>query len=157
MAAVKDNSSYKHRNWVRVFIQIDYGSRQLCHDVLYKKEKWSTDGVQFFRRLEPEQSRICQFNIEHQILCPSSGFTDHCDVDLTLFSRVIEVIFGSKYESLLKDVNNLRNQECHRGNKELPDTDFDTIWKCTADILQNHSFDLSLVDDLKDGDLFLDQ
>ena len=66
----------------------------------------------------------------------------------------MEVIFGIKYESLVKDSRNLRNQGSRRGNKELPDTDFDNPWKCTAGILQKHNFDLSLVDDLKEGDPF---
>ena len=52
---------------------------------------------------------------------------------------------------------NWRNQECHGGSKEVPGTDFDTIWKCTADILQNHHFDLAAVEDLKVGDIFSGQ
>ena len=155
MASAKDNLIQDYRNWVSIFI--DYDGRQLCLDVLFKKKNWPTDEVHFYKRLEPERSRIYLFNNEHQILCPSSGFTDHCDFDLNLFTRVIELICGSKYQSLGKNLRNLRNQECHRGNIELPDTDFNTILKCTVAILQKHGFELSLVEGLKDGDSFSDQ
>ena len=114
MASVKDSLIQDYRNWVWIFV--DYGGRQLCLDVLFKKKKWPSDEVHLYKRLEPERSRICQFNNEHQILCPYSGFTDHCDFDLTFFMRVIELIFGSTCQSLGKDLRNLRNQECRRGN-----------------------------------------
>ena len=156
MASAKDNFSQEYRNWVRLFILIDHGGRQLCHDVLFKKENWPTDGVQLYQKLQPLQSKICQFKNQRQVISPPSGFVDHNDFDLTLFTKIIEVTFGKKYESLVKDVRNARNQESHRGNKELSDTDFDKLWRDTADMLENHGFDLSLVDGLKDGDPFSD-
>ena len=157
MTAAKGNSSKEYRNCVQDFIVIDYSARKLCSNVLFKKEMWPTDGVELYRRQESEQSRICQLNNEYQILCLSGGFIDHHDFDVTFFTRVIEIIFGSKYQSLLKDLRNSRNQECHKSNKELPNTELEAFWKCTADILQNHGFNLSLGDEFKDYDLFLDQ
>lgn len=157
MASVKDNSSEEYRIWVQAFILIDYGSRQRWCDGLFKKQTWSTDGVELYRKFELGKSIICQCNNNHQIFCPSIGFTGHCDFDLTLLTRVIKVIFGIISQSLVKDLINWRNQECHGGSKEVPGTDFDTIWKCTADILQNHHFDLAAVEDLKVGDIFSGQ
>ena len=61
MAVAKNSLSQKYINWVWAFILIDYGDRQLCGDVLCKKEKWQTDLVQLYKRLETEQSRICRF------------------------------------------------------------------------------------------------
>ena len=147
MATAKDNVNKEYRNWVRLFMLIDYSGRKPCSDVLFKKGKRPTYGVQFFRRPECEQLRICQFTDEHQIF---SRFRNHHDFHLGLFMRIIEIIFGSKYESLVKVLRTLSN----RDNKELSDTDFGTLWKCSGDILQNQGFDLSLVDDLKDCDLF---
>lgn len=39
MAAAKDNLSQDYRNWFQVFILIDFGGRQLCRDLLFKKKK----------------------------------------------------------------------------------------------------------------------
>ena len=64
-----------------------------------KKENWSTDGVQLYERLESQQSRIYRFKNQCQVLCPSSVITNYNDFGQTLFTRIIEVIFGSKYES----------------------------------------------------------
>ena len=103
--------------------------------------------MEFYKRLEPEQPRLCWFKNQRQVLCPSSEITNHSDFYLTLLTGIIEVIFGSKYESLVKDMRNLRNEECHRSNKELPDISIDNLWKYSAKMLEKYSLDLSLVDD----------
>ena len=87
---------------------------------LFKKENRSTDGVHMYKRLEPEQLRICWLKNQRQIFCPSSGITNHNDFDMALFTRITEVICQSECESIMKDMRNLRNEECHRSNKEFP-------------------------------------
>ena len=59
MAAVIENGIQEYRNWVRVFVLIDYNGGKLCLDVLFIKGNWPIDGVNLHRRLEPEHSRIC--------------------------------------------------------------------------------------------------
>ena len=89
----------KNSFWVFIFILIDYSDRQASRDAPFKKENWLTDGVQLYKILESEQSRICRFKNQRQFLCPSSGISNYIDFDLTLFTRIIEAIFGSKYKS----------------------------------------------------------
>ena len=110
------------------------------------------NGVQLHKSVEPEQVRMCWFEDQRQVLCLSSEVANYNFFCLIFFTRIIEVIFRSKYESLVKDMRNLRNEECHRSNKEVPNTDFVNLWKCTADMLEKCSLDFSLVDDLKDCD-----
>ena len=153
MAVSKDNLIQESRYYVQVFILIGYGGGDRCLDVLLNKGNRSRDGGQLYKRLKPEQSRICWFNNQHQVLCQPSGIANHKYFDLTFFTRIIEVIFKIKYGLLVNNMRNLRSQECHRSNKEVPNTDFDNLWKLTA-MLENCIFDLSLVDDLKDGDPF---
>ena len=117
-----------------------------------QKENLPSDGVQLHKRVEPEQARICWFEDQRQVLCLSSEVANYNFFYLIFFTRIIEVIFRSKYESLVKDMRNLRNVECHRSNKEVPNTDFVNVWKCTADMLEKCSLDVSLVNDLKDCD-----
>ena len=106
MASAKSNLSQEYRNRVRVFVLIDYLDRQLCRDALFNKENCPSDIVEFYKKLETEQSRICRFKSQRQILCPSSEITDYNDFQLTLFTGIIEVIFGSKFISQVKDVRN---------------------------------------------------
>ena len=153
MAVSKDNLIQESRDYVRVFILIGYGGGNRYLDLLLKKGNRSSDGVQLYKRLKPEQSRICWFNNQHQVLSQPSGIANYKDFDLTFFTRIIEVIFESKYGLLVNNIRNLRNQECHRSNEEVPNTDFGNLWKLTA-MLEKCIFDLSLVDDLKDGDPF---
>ena len=156
MAAAKDELS-QYKNWVRIFLLIDYGGREVCDNVLFNKENWPTDGAELFKRLKPLQSKICKYPDQREILCPSSGKTDHNKFDVTLFTRIIEVLFGSTYQSLVKDLRDARNNECHRGNKELSDTDFNQLWQRITKMLENYGFDVRSVDNLKAGDPFLDQ
>ena len=107
MAAVIENVIQEYRNWVQVFVLIDYNGGKLCLDVLFKKGNWPIDGVNLHKRLEPEHSRICCLENQCQVLCPSSGIADH-DFNLTFFTRIIDVIFGGKYESLVKDMRKIR-------------------------------------------------
>ena len=153
MAVSKDNLIQESRYYVQVFILIGYGGGDRCLDVLLNKGNRSRDGGQLYKRLKPEQSRICWFNNQHQVLCQPSGIANHKYFDLTFFTRITEVIFKIKYGLLVNNMRNLRSQECHRSNKEVSNTDFDNLWKLTA-MLENCIFDLSLVDDLKDGDPF---
>ena len=138
MAAAKANLIQEYRNWIWVFILLDYDGGERCLHVFFKKENWPSDGVQLHKRLKPEQSRICSFKNQCQVFCPSRGIANHNDFNLTLFMRIIEVIFGSKYKSLVNDMRNLRNEECYRSNKEIPDTDFDNLWKCTAYMFEKY-------------------
>lgn len=57
----------------------------------------------------------------------------------------------------MKDLRQARNSECHRGNKELPNTDFNQLWQHVTKMLETYGFDVTLVTHLKAGDPFMDQ
>ena len=156
MATAKDELS-QYKNWIRIFLLIDYGGREVCCNVFFTKENWPTDGAELFKRLKPLQKKICKFPDQQEILCPASGTTDHKKFDLTLFTRIIEVLFGSTYKTLVKDLRDARNNECHRGNKELSDTDFNQLLQRLTKMLEKYGFDVTSINQLKAGDPFLDQ
>ena len=98
MAAAKNSLSQEYRNWVWVFVPVDYVGRKVCPDVLFKSKDWLTAGMQLCKRLEPEQSRMCLFKNQRKILCPSIGINYNAFY-MTLFTRILEVIFGGDNES----------------------------------------------------------
>ena len=157
--AVAEGKLSQYKNWVRVFLLIDYGGKEVCCDVLFNKENWPTDGMELYKKLKPKQPKICQYKDQNEVLCPSSGTTDHNKFDLTLFTSIIDIFFGRKYQSLVKDLRDARNTECHRGNKKelYSDTAFNQRWKFITDMLGRYGFDIKSVDDLKAGDPFLDE
>ena len=156
MATEKDMSS-EYKNWNRLFQLIDHGGKNICYNVLFKKEKWPTDGKKLYQKLQPHLSKICKFKKQRKILGPSNRSTDYKKFDLTLFTRIIEVMFGSKYKLLVKDLRDARNKECHRGDKTLSNPDFNQLWKRAEDMLQKHGFDVTSVKDLRTCDSSLDQ
>ena len=157
MAASKDNFNHKYINGLRLFILSDIGCKEVCHDVLFNREQWPKDGVKLYNILEPQKSNICQYRNQYKFLCPSDRYTDYTKFDATLLLSIIQVMFGNKYDQLVKDLRCVRNKEYHRGDRDLSDTEFNKLWKSIGNILLRHGFDLTVVDGLETGDPFLDQ
>ena len=68
-----------------------------------QKENLPSNRVQLHKRVEPEQARICWFEDQREVLCPSSEVANYNFFYLIFFTRIIKVLFRSKYESLVKD------------------------------------------------------
>ena len=137
---------------------VDVGGVYLCKEVLFKKELWPTDGRDLYKHMEPLRSRT-PYLIQKEFVCPPSGVTDIEKFDLTLLTKIIELAFGSKYASLMKDLRSMRNSLAHRGNKKLSKVEFDENWKISANVLEKYGFDLTLVDELRleDNVIFITQ
>ena len=157
MAAAKDNLCQEYEKWFRLTTLIDFAGRYLCHDVLFKREKLPIDGALLYTELEGLKSKICRYPDQIEIVFPSSKITDHNKFDLTLLTSIIQSKFGDKYKTLVGDLRVARNKEFHRGNKTLSDTEFDDLWNETTVMLENHGFDMKLVNDLKTSDPFSNQ
>ena len=151
MAVAMDSLSEEYENWLRLTILVDFSGRNLCHNVLFAQEKLPTDGKLLYKELE---NLSCPFTDQRKIMCPSNGITNCDNFDVTLYTRIIKGKFGNKYDSLVNDLRNARNKLFHTGKKEIPDKEFNKLWKDTTDILQKHNFDLALVDGLKTSDIF---
>ena len=142
------NLCQEYEKWFRLTTLIDFAGRHLCYDVLFRRERMPTDGALLYTELEGLKSKI-QYPDQREIVLPSSRITDHNKFDLTLFTSIIEKKFGDTYKTLVHDLRRARNKEFHRGNKKLSDTEFDNLWNETTNMLENHGFDMNLVDDLK--------
>ena len=156
MAAANDNLCQEYEKWFRLTTLIDFAGRHICYDVLFKIEKLPTDGALLYTELEGLKSKI-RFHDQREIVLPSNKITDHNKFDLTLFTSIIENKFRDKYKTLVQDLRSARNKEFHRGNKKLSDTEFDNLWNETTNMLENHGFDMKLVDDLKTSNPFSHQ
>ena len=151
MATAKDISQ-EYENWSCLTTLVDYAGRSLCRDVLFKQESLPEDEVELFKELEPLKSRICRFPDQEEILCPSSGKTDHRKFDVTLFTSIITVKYGNKHKLLADDLRNARNKLFHKGEKSISDFHFNQLWKDTSQMLVKHGFDPILVGELKEND-----
>ena len=156
MAKAKDISQ-EYENWLRFMTLVDFAGRSLCRDVLFNQENLPEDEVQLFNQLKPLESKICPFKDQREILCPSSGKTDHRKFDVTLFTNIIKVLFKDKYKSLVDDLKSARNKESHRGDKSLSENDFNQLWNDTSKMLVSHGFESKLVDEVKECDFFSHQ
>ena len=121
--------------------------------MLHTKEHLPTDGAKLYKELEGLKSKICRYEEQKKILCPSNGITDENKLDLTLYTSIIDKKIPKKYDSLVSDLRKSRNTEFHRGNKNLSDLEFNQLWNDATQMLQKHGFDLELVGNLRACDL----
>ena len=156
MATANDNISKEYENWLRLMTLIHFGGKHLCCDVLFTREKLPTDGTLLFKELEHLKPKM-HFEDQKEVLCPSTGSTDYNEFDLTLFTSVIEKLYGDKYKALVKDLRDARNSQFHKGNTMLSDKEFKQLWYETTHMLHRHDLDLQLVVDLENCDLFSNQ
>lgn len=147
MADAKDKLSEKHEKWLRLIILVDFAARKLCEDVLFNKEKLPTDGVKLCCELKPIQSKICHFEEQFKVLCPSNGISDYTKFDLILLTRIVHKKSGTKYKSLAHDLREVLKELFHRDNKEVSEKEFGRLWDDTILMLKIHGFNPKLVGD----------
>ena len=92
-----DNLCKAYSNWLCIAVLNDFAGRQLCHDVLFRKEKLPKDGTLLYKKLEylkPE----CLYDEQRKKLFHSNGITDYTTFDMTLLARIIESKYENKYK-----------------------------------------------------------
>ena len=143
---------YEHNEkWLRLVTLIDYAGLKLCKDVLHKKEGLPDDGAQLFQKLKPYENKM-QYKSQKEILCPSNGITDESKFDITLYTKLIEVMFKPKYNLLIQSLRDNRNDLCHMANKDISESEFEKKWKHLCEMLKKHDFTEN-VEDLKNSNL----
>ena len=138
--------------WLRLVTLNNYAGTILCKDVLHTKEGLPVDGAQLYQKLLVYKDQM-KFNDQKEILCPSNGITDESKFDVTLYTSLIDVMFKSKYNRLIKDLRNNRNHIYHMANKDISESDFEKEWNNACAMLQGHGF-AEMVKDLKNCNLF---
>ena len=138
--------------WLRLVTLNNYAGTILCKDVLHTKEGLPVDGAQLYQKLLVYKDQM-KFNDQKDILCPSNGITDESKFDVTLYTSLIDGMFKSKYNRLIKDLRNNRNHIYHMANKDISESDFEKEWNNACAMLQGHGF-AEMVEDLKNCNLF---
>ena len=140
-----------NERWLRLVTLIDYAGLKLCKDVLHRKEGLPDDGAQLYCRLKDFKNKM-QFKSQKEILSPTNGIIDESKFDITLYTKLIEVMFKPKYDLLIKDLRENRNVLCHMANKDISESEFEKKWKHVCEILERHDF-TKKVENLKNSNL----
>ena len=140
-----------NERWLRLVTLIDYAGLKLCKDVLHRKEGLPDDGAQLYCRLKDFKNKM-QFKSQKEILSPTNGIIDESKFDITLYTKLIEVMFKPKYDLLIKDLRENRNVLCHMANKDISESEFEKKWKHVCEILERHDF-TEKVENLKNSNL----
>ena len=140
-----------NERWLCLVTLIDYAGLKLCKDVLHRKEGLPDDGAQLYCRLKDFKNKM-QFKSQNEILSPTNGIIDESKFDITLYTKLIEVMFKPKYDLLIKDLRENRNVLCHMANKDISESEFEKKWKHVCEILERHDF-TEKVENLKNSNL----
>ena len=140
-----------NERWLRLVTLTDYAGLKLCKDVLHRKEGLPDDGAQLYCRLKDFKNKM-QFKSQKEILSPTNGIIDESKLDITLYTKLIEVMFKPKYDLLIKDLRENRNVLCHMANKDISESEFEKKWKHVCEILERHDF-TEKVENLKNSNL----
>ena len=157
MTSARDKLTQEYENWLRLVVLVDYAGRQICRHVVFHREKLPSDGKKLCVKLKPLVSKRHYHQDQRELLCPSSGKADHNKFDLTLWTGIIQDLFGDKYKSFRDDLRKARNNLFHLGNKELSDHEFKQLWESNIQMLDHYGFNTKLVGDLETCNIFRHQ
>ena len=142
-----------YENWLRVVVLINYAGKRLCYDILHVKEHLPCDGGELYCKLEPYKNNM-HFQMIAEILYPSNKVIDENKFDLLVYAILIYCMFGDKYENLLHDVGNMRNEVFHMQDESICKANFEQLWNDACKMLHKHDFNMELLKILKTCDLF---
>ena len=145
-----------YENWLRLIACIDFAGKSLCHEILHKKEKLPSDGAQLYTKLEIYKSEM-HYQIYEEILCPPSKIIDENKFNLLIYTAVIHLMIGDKYDELIYDVRDMRNKIFHMKDVSCCTTNFEQLWSEACDMLSNHGFDVNLIKALRNCHLTLEE
>ena len=139
-----------YEKWLRIMTLVHYGGKKICYKLLHSKEYFPSDGSKFYVYLSFWRQEIKPEGHQVEILFPANEITDETNFDISLYTRIIQGIYGKKYKKLVQHLRTLRNSEFHRGKIHLTAVEFEKIWANTLNILRLHDFDVDSVAGLKD-------
>ena len=136
-------------NWLRLVTLIDYAGVHLCKEVLHTKEGLTTDGAELYQTFKDYGIKGLHRK-QQEIVFPKNGKTDESKFDITLYTHLIQQMFPSTYNELIKTLRGIRNDLCHMPDKKISESDFEKQWNIICTELQKHGFN-EPVNELKTG------
>ena len=144
-------------NWNRIVTLIQYGGTEACKYVLHTREKLPLNGADLYNALQRKKADFDKLlkkkaikKEQYENIFPANGITDISKWDITLFTLVINTMFGKqKYKVLVDELRAIRNQEFHRGNSKIAEADFEKKWKELKQLFSEYGVDKNVIDGLK--------
>ena len=142
-----------YENWLRLVVLINYVGKRLCSEILHVKEHLPCNGAQLYCELEPYKNSM-DYQMHEEILFPSNKVIDEKKFDLRVYAMIIYHMFDDKYEKLLDDVGDMRNEIFYMKHESICKMDFEQLSKDTCDMFHKHGFNIELLKTLKTFDPF---
>ena len=155
MASYVDSLWKCYEKWLRLMTLIDHAGKKICHDLLFITERLPEDGKLLYKILKDNEFYIKPNREQGLFLYPDNHCTDKSKFDITLYTRIIQGLYGNKYVYYLNNLRKLRNKLFHTGSTNLTQADFETLWRDASNTLESYNFDMNSVAGLKDCEFSL--
>ena len=95
------------------------------------------------------------YQIHKEVLCPPSKIIDENKFDLVIYTAVIHLMFGAKYDTLIYDVRDMRHKIFHMKDVWNCTANIEQLWNEACTVLCKHGFDVKSLNVLRTSDLSL--
>ena len=142
----------RYEKWLRLITLVHHAGKEICYKLLFIERKLPTNGELLYEFLEINKERIKPDKNQKVVLYPQNRNTDISEFDVSLYTKVIQGLYGWYYQDLLKNLRMLRNRLFHKGRTKLTVEEFRDLWEEASNILESHKFNMESVAGLKECD-----
>ena len=129
---------------------VHHAGKEICYKLLFIERKLPTNGELLYDFLQINKKRIKPYKNQEVVLYPQNQNTDMSEFDISLYTKIIQGLYGLHYQDLLKNLRILRNRLFHKGRTELTVEEFRDLWDEASIILESHKFNMQSVAQLKE-------
>lgn len=156
------NTANKFDKWCRLVILIEEGGLTVCKDILHKRMHVPTEGQGIYKCLQHYRMEIEKYKLhayQEKILLPDDAVIDKKQLNLHLYTYIIQVLDKAKQYSSIKRLRYKRNKLFHmeEGRRDMCEEEFEEYWDQVSQMLKSLGYDMILLNSLKSEALFLTQ
>ena len=161
MSSVR-NTAKKFDKWCRLVILIEEAGQSVCKDILHKRMHVPTEGQGIYKYLQHYRTEIEKYKLQayqEKILLPDDGVIDKKQLDLPMYTYIIQILDEAKQYSSIKRLRYKRNKLFHmeEDRRDMCEEEFEEYWEQVSQMLKSLDYDMVLLNSLKSEAPFLTQ
>ena len=140
----------RYEKWQRLVILVHHAGTKICHNLLHAERRFPNDRTELSEFVRINEKHIKPDKYQKLILYPPDQRTVESNFDITLYTKIIQGLYGWEYNRLVDDLRKLRNNIWYKGDPELIEEEFEILWQEVSETLTSHYFDMNSVAGLKE-------
>ena len=151
------NTANKFDKWCRLVILIEEGGLSLCKDILHQRMHVPTEGQGIYKYLQRYRLEIEKYKLQayqEKILLPDDGVIDKKQLNLPLYTYIIQILDKTQNYPLIAKLRQKRNELFHaaEGKIYMKEQLFNEHWDKISQLLASLHYNVDLIKSLKTED-----